>query len=364
MGCTIVSVEGWGNGSMARTLKLTKFKDVDLADPFFDSLKEAYTPFPKWFTGKAEEPLYILTDGSSVGGMIYLKEENGPVLDVEPTLPDRHWLKVGTLKIVGRGTLMGERVVKKIFDTALSVGADGIYVTVFDIHAALIALFERYGFTQQAVKTTASGVERVLVRSLTDFTGDRISDYPFLHTRGSKAWLLAVYPEYHTRLLPDSILNNEPTEIVQDVSHTNTIHKVYIAKLALSRMSPGDIVVFYRTTDGKSPARFRSVVTSVCVVEEVRGKKSFATMDDYLEYTRPRSVFTEEELRLQFATWNRLYVAKMTYNAAFEKRTTRGRLIDSGVMTVQPRWDLRPLDQAQLAAILEMGKVNARLIVD
>ncbi len=349
---------------MPRTLLLTRFKDVDLNDPFFDTLKAGYHEFPQWFAGKADEPLYVVTDGASVSGMIYLKDEQGPVTDVVPPLPDRRWLKVGTLKIVGQGTRLGERVIKKIFDTALAADADGIYVTVFEVHASLIALFERYGFTEQATKTTPNGVERVLVRSLTAFTGDKLKDYPFLHTNGRKAWLLAVYPEYHTRLLPDSILNNEPAEIVQDVSHTNTIHKVYIAKLALTRMSVGDIVVFYRTTDGKAPAYYRSVVTSVCVVEEVRSKRSFASVEDYLAYTRPRSVFTEEELRGQFATWDRLYVAKMTYNAAFGKRTTRGQLLDSGVMAVQPRWDLRPLDAAQLEAILKVGEVNARLVVD
>ena len=349
---------------MTRTLKLTRFKEIDLNDPFFDSLKAGYTEFPQWFAGKSDEPLYIVTDGTSLSGMIYLKEETGPVTDVAPSLPDRRWLKVGTLKIIGQGTRLGERVIKKIFDTALAADADGIYVTVFEVHADLIALFERYGFTEQATKTTPNGVERVLVRSLTDFTGDRLKDYPFLHTAGRKSWLLAVYPEYHTRLLPDSILNNEPAEIIQDVSHTNTIHKVYIAKLALTRMSPGDIVVFYRTSDGKAAAHYRSVVTSVCVVEEVRSRQSFATVDDYLAYTRPRSVFTEEELRNQFATWDRLYVAKMTYNAAFGKRTTRGQLIDDGVMAVQPRWDLRPLGPAQLEAILGMGEVNARLVVD
>jgi L-amino acid N-acyltransferase YncA len=327
-------------------------------------LKAGYAEFPKWFAGKANEPLYVVTDGSSISGMIYLKQERGPVKDVTPALPNRHWLKVGTLKIVGQGTRMGERVIKKIFDTALSVGADSIYVTVFDVHASLIALFERYGFTQQATKTSPNGIERVLVRSLTEHTGDRLKDYPFLHTAGRRAWLLAVYPEYHTRLLPDSILNNEPLEIVQDVSHTNTIHKVYIAKLALTRMSPGDIVVFYRTTDRQGHAHYRSVVTSVCVVEEVRSKRSFSSVEDYLAYTRPRSVFTEDELRGQFAAWERLYVAKMTYNAAFGKRTTRGQLIDSGIMSVQPRWNLRELDAAQLGAILGMGEINARLVVD
>jgi len=174
------------------------------------------------------------------------------------------------------------------------------------------------------------------VRSLTELSGDSIGDYPFIHTAGHRAWLLAIYPQYHTRLLPDSILNNEEREIVQDVSYSNTIHKVYISGLALSRMSRGDIVIFYRTSDHQAPAYYRSVVTSICVVEEVRRRRDFVNVDEFLRYTQPRSVFTEEELRDKFATMNRLSVAKMTYNAAFGRRTTRGRLLDDGVMPEQP----------------------------
>jgi len=351
---------------MSRQLKLAKFSDLSLADPFFDSLKSGYNGFPQWFASKANEPVYAVIDDQTdeLSGMIYLKQENGPVTDVEPPLADRAWLKVGTLKIEGKGTRLGERVIKKIFDTAINTGADGIYVTVFELHQTLINLFKRYGFVEQASKTTGDGIEKVLVRSLTELTGDRLKDYPFVRREGRKAWLLAIYPAYHTRLLPDSILKNEPAELVQDVSHTNTIHKVYIGKLALGRMTPGDIVIFYRTSDKKGPAYFRSVVSSICVVEEVKAKKDFSNVDAFLAYTMPRSVFTEEELRNQWSASKRLYVAKMTYNAAFQKRTTRGQLLDSGVISEQPRWDFRELNKGQVDQILGMGEVNARLIVD
>ncbi len=187
---------------MARSLKRTKFKELNIDDPFFDSLKDGYDEFPEWFQKKAQEDLYVVKDGNSLEGMIYLKDENGPVTDVTPPLPAQKWLKVGTLKIVGQGTKLGERVVKKIFDTAIANDADGIYVTVFELHQTLINLFKRYGFVEHGTKTTDNGTEKVLARYLNDFTGDRVKDYPFLHTKEAKFWLLAIYPEYHTRLLP------------------------------------------------------------------------------------------------------------------------------------------------------------------
>lgn len=353
-----------GGSVVSRQLRLTKFRELRLEDPFFDSLKGGYADFAGWFARKADADVYVVEDDTAMSGMLYLKPEIGSVLDVDPPLPHLRWLKVGTLKIEGRGTKLGERVLKKIFDTAIAENMDGIYVTVFDVHEDLINLFERYGFKRVGTKSTDSGEELVFARRLDEFSGKMISDYPFVHTAGQKAWLLAVYPEYHTQLLPDSILNNEPREIVRDVSHTNTIHKVYIGKIPLTRMSPGDAVVIYRTTDHKGPAYYRSVASSICVVEEVRRKSDFADVEAFLEYTVPHSVFSKEELREQFQETERLYVARMTYNVAFNRRITRGRLLEEAHVSEQPRWDFRELTSTQFRAIVEMGDINARIVID
>ena len=349
---------------MTRQLKLTRFRDVSLNDPFFDSLKAGYNEFPDWFARKADEPLYVVADGRKISGMIYLKREDGPVEDVTPPLPNRAWLKVGTLKIEPARTKLGERAIKKILDTALAEQADSIYVTVFEVHQGLIALFERYGFIHAGTKTTDNGVEQVYVRSLTEHDDDPLKRYPFIRAATQKYWLLAIYPEYHTRLLPDSILNNEPRDIIEDVSHSNTIHKVYISGLALQRMRPGDPVIFYRTSDRDGQARYRSVVTSVCVVEEVRQKRDFAGVDAFLTYTKPRSVFSEAELRERYVTSDRLAVAKLTYNAAFARRVIRQTLLDEGILAERQRPDLVQLPRAAFDRLLELGEVNARLIVD
>ncbi len=71
---------------VSRQLKLTRFADVSLADPFFDSLKAGYREFPRWFADKGNEPLYVVADGKKISGMIYVKCEDGPVADVQPML--------------------------------------------------------------------------------------------------------------------------------------------------------------------------------------------------------------------------------------------------------------------------------------
>ena len=110
--------------------------------------KAAYpNSFESWFQKKLGEEVYVIVDDAKhLSGMLYLKEEVGTVDDVSPPLELGKWLKVGTLKIEAQGTKLGERVLKKIFDTAIAKEATGIYVTIFDVHNDLIGLFERYGF--------------------------------------------------------------------------------------------------------------------------------------------------------------------------------------------------------------------------
>ena len=349
---------------MDRHLELVKFCDLELSDPFFDSLKANYDEFPGWVAGKGEENLFIVTDGEVLSGMIYLKQEVGPIMDVVPVLPAIDWLKVGTLKVVAKGTKLGERIIKKIFDVALTGGSEGIYVTIFYIHEELINLFKKFGFYEHGVKRTVDGEELVLVKNMKNVSGDYLKDYPLFNSSFSNAWLLAIYPEYHTQLLPDSILTNEQSEIVKDVSHTNTIEKIYIGKTPLIRMSPGEPVILYRTTDHKAPAFYRSVATSVCIVLEAKRRKDFFSVDEFVEYCSPHSVFSKEQLSVKFESENRLYVVKFLYNAAFESRITRGRLLEEVGISEQPRWDLIQITKEQCIEILRIGNVNDRLIID
>ncbi|WP_395459704.1 GNAT family N-acetyltransferase [Azospirillum melinis] len=351
---------------MAGNLRLTKFKDVDLSDSFFDSLKKQYIGFEDWFASKANEPAYVVDDPDIGGlrGFVYLKIEEGAIDDVQPVLPPAKRIKVGTFKIIAHGTKLGERVIKKIFDHAVGAGAKEIYVTVFDTHNSLIKLFKKYGFVEHGKKTTKNGTELVLLRSLETMNGDILKDYPRVKCGGKKKWLLAIYPEHHTKLFPDSILNTEHPNIIEDVSHTNAIHKAYVAKLFLTRMKKGDVVVIYRTTDVAGRARFRSVVTSVCVVEETKSRKDFRNADDFINYTLPHSVFSEDELRQWYDGDDRLYVVRMMYNAAFRKRTIRGTLLDEVRISEHPRWDLRELTNEQFAQIMQLGQVNEGIIVD
>ncbi len=346
-------------------MKERHFADLDLNDPFFDSLKSDYGEFSEWFERKTAERAYVMeNDAGHIEAFLYVKEEDEPLEDIEPKAPRKKRLKVGTFKVNPHGTRLGERLLKKAFDHAVKCGSEELYVTVFPKHTAIISGFERYGFKQMGTKTTSNGLELVLSRPLRQRTGEVLRDFPSIPIRDNRKFVLGIYPEYHTRLFPDSILNTESIEDLDDVSHTNSIHKVYVCWMDLRPLKVRDALVIYRTSDKQGPAWYRSVATSICVVEEVRGHASFANEDEYVRYCLPYSVFGEGELRQWWRGHPRLQVIRMTYNAAMIKRVNRRILVEDVGLDDQARWGFLPLTDEQFERILELGRVDARLAIN
>ena len=193
-------------------------------------------------------------------------------------------------------------------------------------------------------------------------TGNLLLDYPRFKS-DSKKFVLSIYPEFHTRLFPDSILNNESFSEIEDVSHTNSIHKVYICFMDVSILKNDDLVLIYRTSDEPGRAFFRSVVTSLCAVEEVKRKGDFNNVQEFLNYCKPYSVFKETELLGWFNKKN-IFVIKMTYNAAFQKRITRGNLINNLGYSPDIRWSFFEVSDEQFFNTLKAGGVNESLIIN
>ncbi len=338
--------------------------NINLNDPFFDSLRADYQGFNEWFNKKAyqgEYALVFINPQNNLDAFLYTKIEQGAITDVVPELPHRRYLKVGTMKVNAHGTKLGEYFIKQIFDQARLHAVQAIYVTVFPKHEALCGLFERYGFKPYAQK----GDERVYVRRLINNHGDVVKDFPVVRVAGRKIVMLAIYPKFHTRLFAESILNSERADMLQDVSHTNSIHKVYVGwtdRLKEAKLQAGDIVVIYRTSDNLGPARFRSVATSVCVIEEVRHRDQFADASDFIDFCGGYSVFTEAEL---YSSWEKykMVAIKMLYNIALNKRITNGQLIDEVGLNDKDHWGLRELTEQQLRHILAIGEADESIVI-
>lgn len=347
---------------MSHYLQRKQFKDVNIDDSFFDSLKLDYKGFLSWFFKKENESAYILDD-DGIQGFLYFKVEHGKVEDVIPPIEANRILKIGTLKINPHGTRLGERFIKKALDYAIEEKVEIVYVTIFEKHKALVELLEKYGFKRHGIKITDGKDEIVMTKTLKRATGHPLLDYPLFSTCGNRKHLLGIYPEYHTHMFPDSKLFNESFNILEDRSHTNSIHKVYLSGLELGQVNRGDLVVIYRTGDDKGAAEYRAVATSICVVEEIRSTKSFKTYEDYHAFVKPYSIFDKETIE-KWYNKKGSSVIKMTYNAALNKRLIRKVLANEVGIDRNERWAFISLTDNQFDKIVELGEVNESLIID
>ena len=343
------------------------FSQINLSDPFFDSLRNSYPGFDEWFLRKANESAYVvISDRGEIQAFLYLKVENGTIKDIDPPLNTSTCLKVGTFKINAKGTRLGERFVKKIFDHAIVNNIKYVYVTVFEEHEILISILKRYGFFDYGTKTSLGGVEKVFLKDFNKVSGNTLVDYPVIDSRATSKWLLAIYPEWHTRLFPDSILRTEDTSIIKDISHTNSIHKIYIAWMKdMNQIKGGDTIVIYRTKEEGKSAEYSAVATSLCVVEDINPGTSFTSESDFTNYCKNYSVFTEDELKTFFKSKrSQLYAIKMTYNIALPKRPTRNRLIEEVGLPRDGYWGLMKLTKQNFNDIITIGGVYGGLVID
>ena len=353
-------------------LQVQRFSDIDLNDSFFDSLRASYPEFNEWYNKKAAAgaTAYCYYVDNELKDFLYLKIEEEELSDLTPVLPAKKRLKVGTFKVDNdnRHTTRGERFMKKIMDMAIAEDVDEIYVTMFPTEElqGLIRMFEKFGFSHIADKPHEGGnAEYVLIKGMTTHVDDFKLDYPFVKKASSNKYVLSIVPEFHTHLFPDSILKNEKKyDLIQDVSETNSIYKIYLCWMQGTRnLKAGDKLIIYRTSDEEGKAYYRSVCTSVCTVCEVKTYRDFENEEEFIKYTNRYSVFKEHELRRWYKYKNNFIVIKMVYNIAFTKKVIN--MVMKEQVGLNPKyWGFFKLTDAQFDKLLELGEIDERYIID
>ena len=353
-------------------LQVQRFSDINLNDSFFDSLRASYPEFNEWYNKKAAAgaTAYCYYVDNELKDFLYLKIEEEELSDLTPALPAKKRLKVGTFKVDNdnRHTTRGERFMKKIMDMAIAEDVDEIYVTMFPTEElqGLIRMFEKFGFSHIADKPHEGGnAEYVLIKDMTTHVDDFKLDYPFVKKASSNKYVLSIVPEFHTHLFPDSILKNEKKyDLIQDVSETNSIYKIYLCWMQDTRnLKAGDKLIIYRTSDEEGKAYYRSVCTSVCTVCEVKTYRDFENEEEFIKYTNRYSVFKEHELRRWYKNKNYFIVIKMVYNIAFTKKVIN--MVMKEQVGLKPKyWGFFKLTDAQFDKLLELGEIDERYIID
>jgi predicted nucleic acid-binding protein len=342
-----------------------KFGRINFSDDFFTSLKEDYSGFDKWFIKKFDDEAYITVNSNNglLLSFLYLKVEdkNENYFDITPAFPSKKRLKIGTFKVINNGFRLGERFMKIIFDNALKNKVDEIYVTIFDKRdeqKRLVDLLEQWGFVLWGNKNR----ELVYTRDFSKKTDENHLKqcYPFI-SRNKDNFIVPIYPDYHTELLPDSILNTEsPEEFIEDFPHRNGINKVYVSRALMPHPKVGDILVFYRTG-----GYYKSVISTIGVVQEA--KYDFKDEDDFVLYCRKSSVFPEDQLRAMWRySYTKPFVLRFLYIYSFPHRINMKELIDLHVLSGvndAPR-GFKQITKEQFNNILNATKSDESFIVD
>lgn len=320
------------------SVRKSLFGNLNFSDDFFASFKEDYPGYDKWFNKKADEPVYICLSESRPIALLYLKAEgkNENYADIDPPFTPKKRLKIGSFKVTLNGFRLGERFLKIIFDNALRLKVDEVYVTIFNKRIEqqrLINLLEEYGFYHHGFKRGPGGNELVYIRSC-ERSADRSNPkltYPFFSMKG-RFFYVPIYAKYHTELFPDSILRTEsPMNFVENQPHRNAISKVYISRSTERNLDSGDVILFYRA--GDYPAYYKSVITTIGIVENV--VDNIQTEEDFIRFCRKRSVFTDRELaeHWNYNRRNRPFIVNFLYVYSLPKRITRQKLIEMGVIS-------------------------------
>lgn len=129
-------------------------------------------------------------------------------------------------------------------------------------------------------------------------------------------------------------------------------------------MKRGDIIVIYRTADKQGLARYKSVISSLCVVEEVRVINEFPTLESYIDYCSKFSVFSVNELTEIYRRRQYPYIVRFTYNVALPKRIIRDRLINEVGLNKSDYWGIMRLTDDQFNNIIKLSEANESFIIN
>ena len=315
-------------------VKKEYFAKIDLQNSFFDSFRQDYVGFDKWFNKKADEFSYVYYQDLQVSAFLFLKNEDKDenYSDIEPIFQPKKRLKIGTFKVTSNGYKIGERFLKIIFDNALQYKVDEVYVTIFEKSTEqirLINLLEEWGFIKCGIKKVTG--EIVLVKNFDrkqqiDLLNPK-KTFPFI-SETSKIFIVPIYPDYHTDLFPDSILRNEsPIDFIENKPHRNALSKVYISRSHFKSLNPGDIVVFYMTG-----GIYKGVVTTYGIVEKIID--NIPDLETFIKHCKKRSVFSDDDLKKHWNYYPKLkpFVVKFIYAHSFRKRPNLKWLIENKII--------------------------------
>jgi L-amino acid N-acyltransferase YncA len=276
------------------TVELRPMHSIDLRDPIFESLREDYDKFDDWFRRGAREGrqgwLVTLPSGR-YAGLCLLKPD-----DDQYSLGGKV-LKVSTFKVAAehQGNRYGELLLKTLFDYIRANSYDRVWVSVFERHESLIALFEQFGFERRSSLSPLG--ELVYSKTLRPSSeeldaGSALEVHvkfgpPCVRVEAGRTFVVPIQPRYHRMLFPEYPERRPALFTLDPGPFGNALRKAYLCNSAISTIEPGATLLFYRSEDDRA-------LTVVGVVDRVMRSQDVAELT---RFVGQRTVYSESEIR-------------------------------------------------------------------
>lgn len=367
---------------MSGNFALRKFSDINLRDPFFDSLKADYpgtesTPaFADWFPRKAQEgrTALVFNDENGLGAFVCIKSETEQIILQDRALPQIARCKISTIKIAERfrGQRLGEGAIGLVLWKWQQLGLEDIYVTVFDKQDVLISQLVKFGFKKIGYNSNNEGVY-LRSRSNVDYS-DAYKSFPFINPNFQNAGYLMIHDYYHDTMFPYSELKNTLQNYIA-LNVRNGLSKIYVgAQYTPPPYKVGEPILIYRIHNGSGVKRYKSCLTSFCIVTSIivvkQNGQHLITFDTLLKKIGNKSVFNLEELKKRYIHDRHMVIVEMLYCGYFgEGNNINMDWLDTNGYWSSSHGDIYPalirLTPDDFKQILRKGNINVdNVIID
>ena len=353
-----------------------KAYQIPASDPIFDSLREGYPDFDRWWSEKCvaqhRDCWVVEIDGQLAGLVVYKLETHA---DAKTRHRGPRILKVCTFKMKPefRGEKFGEQLLKTILWYAQGNGYDLVYLTAHADQEFLITLLQTFGF--EVTQTQSNGelvIEKPMVANEHPVAlGSSVIEtamraYPrFYEGDGVGKYAIPILPAFHRVLFPE-IAEAVPlplfpgdqfvagSTVESDRTPGNTVRKVYVCRSPTRTLNPGDLLLFYLS---KSEELVRSqTVTTIGVIEQVQHATSTAQL---VRLVGRRSVYTREDLEAWHASEDRpVLVIDFLLNGHLQPPVTLATLLACGAFTNRPPQSIKSLTEESYRAIRSSTQVH------
>lgn len=310
---TIQTAEDWLRRLHEKiSVQLPNIEDVTLSsltsylsNEFFDGLRDGYQGFDKWFRDKARDgrEAWVAWDKpGTLGAICVYAVQPDELITKEGTRLAGKSLKLCTFKVGPsvRGRKIGELLLKMAFRYATVNHLEHIFIhgdPDQDQHHFLFELLEDFGFSRIGTHPDSKAKDVVYLKRhpvlppIEDMEPFKYFRLYFPHFKSDSRinkYVIPIRPEYHRILFPDysSPADRQLRLLGSPNTAGNAIKLAYLCHAPIQLMSPGDVVMFYRSGDERA-------ITSLGIVENFQ---LLADADEIARLVRRRTVYSMEEI--------------------------------------------------------------------